>query len=719
MSDEHLLRLRKIMQSLATRVPKIMLQRVEEVYPLLKESLQNFDAIKVENDFLIKEKSIDMKSEKVCASASSSIKEAEPKENAVSIKVEIDDVIEENSIDMETDEVYRPSVCSINKVEPKKNDAPIKVEIDDVIEENSIDTENDEVYTPSACSINKVEPKQNDVSIKVETDDVIEENSIDMETELACSIKEVEPKICTILLKDVPGSSSETCNWVINVKVEEDDPLAIAFPAVKAEPGVCKGSKMSSMSPSDEGPEGDGLAHCADYVDSQSSDIVMKNEVCRKEAPVYEERCDSTDSSDDSASVAPSACVKKRKAKAIKLKDERLDLQCEWRDCDYRTGNLDHFVRHVSLHIPHLEVKMTDDQEGVYVCLWEQCGFESADSNEITRHVNFHSYHTKVKCIGSNILARSKLPVCTLHCAGKNVIPDLPHAFECCWQTCEQTFNNSQIYFNHVEAHVYCNPRGRVVEGGIPCHWSGCMSNSVYPSIWKLAEHVRTHTQEKLVGCPTCGGLFASRARFSYHCMHQVPSELRGYQFRSKKAVNNHLKCPFCDKTCSCPSNLSVHIRYRHLDSKPFKCSSCEYRAKTHHDLKVHWNTHRSDPLYHCKEKGCDFSCRSAYGLRRHCDRCHAGCDQPQYCCHICDSLFQRGSLLTRHLRKRHSICRPSGQCRFRYKQNGDGLFRLLTTDTETMKVTQKVMVLEVRQPFCINEDDPLTQEAGGEILSS
>ncbi|XP_023723131.1 histone H4 transcription factor-like [Cryptotermes secundus] len=552
---------------------------------------------------------------------------------------------------------------------------------------------------------------------------------------------------------------------------------------------VCKGSKMSSMSPSDEGPEGDGLAHCADYVDSQSSDIVMKNEVCRKEAPVYEERCDSTDSSDDSASVAPSACVKKRKAKAIKLKDERLDLQC------------------------------------VYVCLWEQCGFESADSNEITRHVNFHSYHTKVKCIGSNILARSKLPVsdehsadmcfthllksscdlhlikameckvgrevaqlpelgdsrvmvmssmgpgtrndcvdedsssfsdrseesdlvfqvCTLHCAGKNVIPDLPHAFECCWQTCEQTFNNSQIYFNHVEAHVYCNPRGRVVEGGIPCHWSGCMSNSVYPSIWKLAEHVRTHTQEKLVGCPTCGGLFASRARFSYHCMHQVPSELRGYQFRSKKAVNNHLKCPFCDKTCSCPSNLSVHIRYRHLDSKPFKCSSCEYRAKTHHDLKVHWNTHRSDPLYHCKEKGCDFSCRSAYGLRRHCDRghvgdscfityddmvqnvilplekvlCHAGCDQPQYCCHICDSLFQRGSLLTRHLRKRHSICRPSGQCRFRYKQNGDGLFRLLTTDTETMKVTQKVMVLEVRQPFCINEDDPLTQEAGGEILSS
>jgi hypothetical protein len=39
MSDEHNLRFKKILHSLATRVPKIILQRVEEVYPALKESL--------------------------------------------------------------------------------------------------------------------------------------------------------------------------------------------------------------------------------------------------------------------------------------------------------------------------------------------------------------------------------------------------------------------------------------------------------------------------------------------------------------------------------------------------------------------------------------------------------------------------------------------------------------------------------------------------------
>jgi hypothetical protein len=65
------------------------------------------------------------------------------------------------------------------------------------------------------------------------------------------------------------------------------------------------------------------------------------------------------------------------------------------------------------------------------------------------------------------------LQVCKLHSAGRNVVPALPHAFECCWHTCMKTFNSSQKYFNHVEEHVYANPRGRKVEGGIRCQWRG------------------------------------------------------------------------------------------------------------------------------------------------------------------------------------------------------------------------------------------------------
>jgi hypothetical protein len=117
-----------------------------------------------------------------------------------------------------------------------------------------------------------------------------------------------------------------------------------------------------------------------------------------------------------------------------KQKDEQLNLQCKWRDCDCVTHNLDHFVHHINLHI---EVKENEDQEGVYTCLWESCEFESADSNEIVRHVNFHSYHTKIKSIGSNTLAQFSLPACTYIQVGKNLLPVLPDAFTCCWDDCD------------------------------------------------------------------------------------------------------------------------------------------------------------------------------------------------------------------------------------------------------------------------------------------
>jgi hypothetical protein len=52
------------------------------------------------------------------------------------------------------------------------------------------------------------------------------------------------------------------------------------------------------------------------------------------------------------------------KEKSIKLKDEQLNLQCEWKDCDYRISSLDQFVSHVSLHIPQLAVRLNKDGTG-------------------------------------------------------------------------------------------------------------------------------------------------------------------------------------------------------------------------------------------------------------------------------------------------------------------------------------------------------------------
>jgi hypothetical protein len=388
----------------------------------------------------------------------------------------------------------------------------------------------------------------------------------------------------------------------------------------------------------------------------------------------------------------------------IKLKDEPLDLQCEWRDCDYRSDNLENFVLHVSLHMPHLEIRVNEAQESVYACLWRSCTFESADPNEITRHVNFHSHHTKIKNIGSNVLYRSRLPVCKLSDVGRNVVPNLPHAFECCWDNCEETFNNPYKYFSHVNLHFKFNRRGTYARRRIQCEWRGC--KSVFSSICKLTDHIRSHTQEKVVGCPICGSSFANRSKFTDHCMRQVPSEFKGHQCRqclswhaNKALLRDHerrhfnrYKCVFCDMTCVSPSALSTHIRYRHLDSKPFKCNFCEYRAKRRSDMKQHLKRHCSDAFYRCEEKGCDFSCRSICVLRRHRNRCHLGNDEPLYCCNMCDSRFLRGSLLTRHLRSKHNISWPSGHCRFKYKRDKNGFFWLETTRSDDVNMTQDVM---------------------------
>jgi uncharacterized C2H2 Zn-finger protein len=58
-------------------------------------------------------------------------------------------------------------------------------------------------------------------------------------------------------------------------------------------------------------------------------------------------------------------------------------------------------------------------------------------------------------------------------------------------------------------------------------HVAGC--KSVVRSVTKLADHVRSHTKEKVVGCPTCGGLFANKAKFSDHCKRQISMECKLY----------------------------------------------------------------------------------------------------------------------------------------------------------------------------------------------
>lgn len=50
----------------------------------------------------------------------------------------------------------------------------------------------------------------------------------------------------------------------------------------------------------------------------------------------------------------------------------------------------------------------------------------------------------------------------------------------------------------------------------------------------KLREHLRSHTQEKVVACPTCGGMFANNTKFLDHIRRQTSLDRKKLERRGR-----------------------------------------------------------------------------------------------------------------------------------------------------------------------------------------
>ena len=141
------------------------------------------------------------------------------------------------------------------------------------------------------------------------------------------------------------------------------------------------------------------------------------------------------------------------------------------------------------------------------------------------------------------------------------------------------------------------------------------------------------------VGCPTCGGLFSNRVKFLDHVRRrntgklQFPCKTCGKAFSVERLMRDHMRshvnlyqvsskcyfpnigllfqCPACDMTCSTPSILATHMRYRHTTERPHACQVnfpwfqlaikclplqfCEYRGKTKADMRSHARVHYTE----------------------------------------------------------------------------------------------------------------------------
>ncbi|XP_028664353.1 histone H4 transcription factor [Erpetoichthys calabaricus] len=392
-----------------------------------------------------------------------------------------------------------------------------------------------------------------------------------------------------------------------------------------------------------------------------------------------------------------------------RLKKEKVELHCEWGPCQFSTAHMEDFCKHVERHLS--EAVGADEEEALeeYSCLWQECGFcVMGNPADLVPHVYFHCYHTKLKQWGRQVLqGQEELGSCSLDVQNRNIIPDIQESFTCLWEHCEQdTFENPEWFYRHVDMHGLCVevPSGAKEDAALTCGWRGC--EAAFRSRFKLREHLRSHTQEKVVACPTCGGMFANNTKFFDHIRRQTSIEGQRFQcshcskrFATERLLRdhmrnhvNHYKCPLCDMTCPSPSSLRSHIKFRHSTERPFHCEYCEYSCKNMVDLRKHLDTHSSEPGYHCEFAGCDFAARSLFSIKTHFKKVHEGDLVPRYKCHVCDKCFTRGNNLTAHLRKQHQFKWPSGHPRFRYKEHEDGFMRLHLIRYESMELTEQLM---------------------------
>nr|ACO15192.1 MBD2-interacting zinc finger protein [Caligus clemensi] len=332
-------------------------------------------------------------------------------------------------------------------------------------------------------------------------------------------------------------------------------------------------------------------------------------------------------------------------------------------------------------------------KEEEFICEWRLCPFTSRGVKEFLRHFHFHTFHAKIKTQGRSILLshRQKPPIrpCSLDSSEVNILPDLSEEFICQWEDCQEpAFEEAQRYYWHVASHASYHSSLDHKTKGKPCRWHLC--NTVVKTNSKLKDHLKFHSQERSVACPTCGNLFSNRVKFIDHCNRQLLPEDKSYAcsycsktFAVERLLRDHVrshintkKCPLCPMTVTTNSNLRNHLRYRHSNVRQFPCSECSYAAKSNHDLQSHIRSLHGSPQIKCFLPKCDYICEDKEAFNTHLQDYHR--DEPKfYVCHECDKRFERGQYLSRHLSRMHGVKLPRGHKRFRYLENPDGNYLL------------------------------------------
>lgn len=406
---------------------------------------------------------------------------------------------------------------------------------------------------------------------------------------------------------------------------------------------------------------------------------------------------------------------------------EKSAFRCEWKKCSQFFSSSLELDGHISKHLESIRTKAP------HSCKWNSCSFSCPCLIELQRHVLYHGYHSTLIHIGREECKKAKIPDCTIATPIKNFIPELKDNFICHWINCNRSFVSIVEFQAHVVAHSsFDYDMLKTHDNNVPkakCNWTYC--KKVFPNKYRLTEHTRAHSNQKLLGCFKCGELFRTKTTLFDHCRRQESNNTHKYQcgqcfkfYATEKLLRNHvvvhvncIKCSMCDMTCPTNQTLAKHIRYRHMKERPIKCSECKYSCVSRSDLAKHKRHVHTKHIQRCGEAGCSYSVKSYHSLRRHYLEVHA--NSPSiYLCHCCDKLFKYGNLLSQHLIAKHKFQLPSGHKRFTYRIDENGFYCLETTRIESLEVTKQILSPVRVEGSELNEDSSNGAAAAAEEMN-